>query len=242
MESKMSNTFCDAVLNNDIQLVETCLANEPQAAKQAMIAACSFGLPDVVGYLVNNRAVDMSSIDADSFLQTAAANGNLSVLKVFLEEDTACVFSHENLAKAIQRAAGEGELEVVRFLESRGGDINYDKDWALCLAVRFGHIDVVRFLLENKADATVRDNYPIRFAPLSNNCEILRLLLENGADVHVNNEEVLLTSVSQGNLDMVKLLVQKGADVTAVFDEAIRRTQLHPTRARNDVANYLRVC
>lgn len=239
MSYEMSSKFSLAVDDNNITVVEECIKTEtPHAVKKAMIYACSCGLVDVARCIVNSGVLDLSFTEEYSPLCLATRSGHIEIVKLFFENPS-IVLSYEHIALATQWAAGEGELEILKFLESHGADIHYNKDWALCCGIRYGHVDVVKFLLENKADPTVHDNYPIRYAPLSNKCEILRLVLENGGDVHANGEEALLHAAASGHLDMVKLLVQYGADVHKVYDEAIRRTQIYPTPPRKAVATYL---
>jgi ankyrin repeat protein len=236
----MSSKFLVAVDNNDVSVVEDCIKTEtPIAVKEAMIQACVTGKVDVARCIINSGVLDLTYTEEYSPLCLATKSGHLSVVELFFENPS-MVFPYEHLALAIQWAAGEGELEILKFLQSRGGDIHYNDDSALCCAVRFGNVEVVKFLLENQANVTVHDNYCIRYAPFSNQHEILKLVLENGGDVHASEEEPLLHAAGLGHLDMVELLIQNGADIAKVYEDAIQRTQIYPTRARNEVASYLR--
>lgn len=237
---KMSSKFSCAVDDNNAPVVEECIKTEtPHAVKEAMTYACACGFVDVARCIINSGVLDLTFTEEYSPLCLASRNGHLEVVKLFFE-NPATVFPYEHLALAIQWAAGEGELEILKFLKSRGGDIHYNEESALCCAVRFGHVEVVKFLLENEADVTVNDNYCICHAPLSNSCEILRLVIENGGDVHADEEKALVHAAGLGHLDMVKLLILHGADAHKVYDDAIRRTQIYLTPSRNAVATYLR--
>lgn len=238
--AQMSQKFSDALYANDLDTVSCCISAEsPQAVHQAMLAASICGFTDGARLIIEKNKVDMTVVEDCSPLVLAAKNGNLDVVKLFFEPEYNLAISQEHIALAIQWAAYQGELDVLKFLESRGGDIHHDKDRALCLAVRFAHTEVVRWLLENKADPNVHEYFPICNASLSPSFEILKLLVEHGADVHANGETPFLHAVAQGRLDMVQYLIQNGADYMSVIDDAIGRTQANPTPARNAVAVYL---
>jgi ankyrin repeat protein len=235
----MSSRFTTAVENNDIPVIERCLDKEtPRAIRQALITCCIEGNVTVAKCIIARRVIDVTSTDANSPLCLAAKYGNLQVVELFFE-DVDILFSQEHLAHAITWAAEEGHLDIIQFLESRGGDIHYNNDWALCQAARFGQVVIVEYLLHNGANPCVHENLPVRSAPFGKSEKVLNLLLQRGVDVHANHEEALVNAASEGNVNMVKMLIAYGADVLYAFDRAVHQTLIYPTRGREEVYLYL---
>jgi ankyrin repeat protein len=83
-------------------------------------------------------------------------------------------------------AAGNGHLEVVRFLVEQGVDIQDD---ALKRAAANGRLDVVKFLVEHGADDI--NNWPLGWAAKYGHLEVVRFLVENGADIHAMDDGAL---------------------------------------------------
>ena len=84
---------------------------------------------------------------ADAFLE-AAKDGDLVVVKRFVQAGMSVNTAGSNGVPALYRAADEGHLEVVRFLVEQGADMNawIDGSTVLHWAARKGHLAVVRYL------------------------------------------------------------------------------------------------
>jgi len=97
----------------------------------------------------------------------------------------------------------------------------------LGLACFFGHTDLVRFLVSKGADVNKSSSNSFRVAPLHSavaisNPEITTFLLENGADPNVKQQTGVtpLHSAAHNNQpNLVKLLVEYGADINAKTDD-----------------------
>ena len=131
-------------------------------------------------------------------------------------------------------AAGEGHVEVGRFLVDHGADINVeDKNgWtALDLAswggdpkIGVAHVEVVRSLVERwvaKAGANARTEdgkTALHWAVLSGDLAMVRFLVAKGAEIDAQTKygwTVLMQAAQEGDLAMVRFLVGEGADINA---------------------------
>ena len=63
----------------------------------------------------------------------------------------------------LQLSAGNGHLEVVKYLIDNGADIHADDDLALQLAARNGYLEVVRYLIENGANIHADDDWAFKY-------------------------------------------------------------------------------
>jgi len=94
-------------------------------------------------------------------------------------------------ATAVMFAALHGETELVRWLLTRGAQVNKTGWTPLHFAAANGHVDLVRFLLESHAyiDAeSPNQTTPLMMAARQGHPTTVRLLIEEGADPTVRNQ------------------------------------------------------
>ncbi len=131
-------------------------------------------------------------------LHEAAAAGQLERVKGFVEQDCklAKKYSPDGFP-VVALAAVFGHFEVVKYLHSKGADLNavatngsgYN---ALTGAVTNGQTEIAKWLLENGADPNYRysNNYsPLLNAAANGHLEILKLLQIHGADLHAKTSD-----------------------------------------------------
>lgn len=116
----------------------------------------------------------------------ALRDGNVKVVKQFLATDAGINDKYFGWT-ALQIAANQGQLEVVKVLIDKGADINYQHP--------------------------ISKNTALHLAALSNHPEVVTYLISKGADVNIK----LLAGVSiirplreEGNIKMVDLLLAAG--------------------------------
>lgn len=122
---------------------------------------------------------------------------------------------------ALQVAAAEGSLALVRLLLERGARPDA-RQLLLFFAADSGRVELVRFLMERLGvSVNVRDpdgNSLLHHAADSRNPELVRELILAGADVRAQGS-ARLTALERaawnGDLESVRLLVEAGADVNA---------------------------
>jgi len=115
----------------------------------------------------------------------------------------------------LNRAALQGQTNVVREILDKGGDVNERGGCAwgwstsvttLSCAAYGGHIETVKVLIERGADVNARDEggwTPLVSAAYMNHTAVSKLLMENGADVNAAMD--LLTTWSPGRSGLVFL-------------------------------------
>ncbi len=132
---------------------------------------------------------------------------------------------------ALMKAAGQGHIEVVRFLVEQGADLNIrnrqDQN-ALMFAAAGGHLAVVTFLLDREADARSPVNIfydyrsgpinPLMWAAYNGHLDMFNLLLDYAKQIN-DNYTLLVASLGwaayRGHLDIVHLLLEYGVDINA---------------------------
>ena len=132
-------------------------------------------------------------------------------------------------------ASRYGSAEVVKFLLSKGAEVNVtDKTFGpplvpigagastpLLEAAKIDEPATVRWLLEQGADVDAKDRAdttPLAAAVLFGNVENVKLLLAKGADVNITTKggwTPLMYAAIRGNLEVLRLLLDRNARVNA---------------------------
>jgi ankyrin repeat protein len=177
----------------------------------AVLTACYTGRNEIRDYLIAKGA--------RLELEEAAAAGQLLRVKELVEAEPAAARSYSPDGFPIMAlAAAFGHEEVVRYMLSKGADVNAVATngsgyTALTGAVASGHAAIAKWLAENGADVNYR--YARGYSPL-------------------------LTAAANGHLEIVKMLVASGADPDARTDDGKNALAFAAERKHEEVAEYLR--
>lgn len=156
----------------------------------------------------------------------------LSYSKVDVAEQLCRAGAQFDPSGCLSRYAPNGQMEVVKWLIGRGGDVNQvteEGKSVLMLTADNGHADMVRFLIEQGADASARDaegNSVLHAAaPWPKDLEVL---LPLGLPVDVKNATGLTPlheAVRGGMGESIHLLLRAGASTNVQDQEG--NTPLH---------------
>jgi ankyrin repeat protein len=115
----------------------------------------------------------------------------------------------------------------------------------LHLAVRAGNADIVKFLVSKGADVNIKDNYdqtPLQIAAHSDNAEVVIQLVSSGAEINIKNslgKTPLHYAVYYEQLQIVKYLISQGAEINT--KDIRSKTPLHDAVIDNlvEISKYL---
>jgi len=154
-------------------------------------------------------------------LDTACRNGDREMAELLLSfgaDVNISLIGHVNYTP-LRSAAQSGNLDLVKFLISKGARINQDSsehESVLSFAAKSGNNEVVQFFIDNgvplKGDSCLVE------AICSRKKETVDYLLAAGADVNAAgffNENPLFAAVKVNDPDIVRLLLKKGAAIDA---------------------------
>lgn len=113
------------------------------------------------------------------------------------------------------------DVRLVKYIFSKGYDINSWDGRVFLDASKNGNLEVVKYFVENGVDIHIKDDRAILDAYLHDNFEIVKYLIQNGANVQVQNNTILINASSDDNLWLIEMLVEHGADVNAKNSEAL---------------------
>ncbi|KAL1492870.1 hypothetical protein ABEB36_011047 [Hypothenemus hampei] len=124
------------------------------------------------------------------------------------------------------RATKFGNLEMVKFLVSKGANvnaINKDGNTVLHIAAKSGHLEMVKFLVTKSANVNAinMDGNTVLHMPTEfGNLEIVVFLVTKGTDVDAikrNDITLLQMAVFSKNWDIVQFLVANGVNIVATY-------------------------
>lgn len=191
----------------------------------------------ILAFMLGMLPIQAVWADKNADLLTySALKGDLAKVKQLIEQQGVNVNAKYAGGTALMLASTEGHLEIVKYLISKGADINAksDKGWTALMAAsgEKGHLDVVKYLISKGADINARNDDGrtalMNAATYSGNLEIVKALVEGkggllsvfskGVDVNAkddNGETALMGACGNGHLEIVKYLISKGADINA---------------------------
>jgi ankyrin repeat protein len=119
-----------------------------------------------------------------------------------------------NLNDQLVEAAEAGDLEVVKYLVTKGVDVTNGENHAVQLASQNGHIDMVKYLISQGADINAGGNHVVSLASWGGHLEMVKFLVSQGANVNASDNNALFMAAHGGHSEVVKYLISQGADFT----------------------------
>ncbi|CAG9820587.1 unnamed protein product [Phaedon cochleariae] len=179
----------------------------------------------VMELLLSHEKIDptVTNQHACNVLHNLAYKGNITWIKKILEKFPNMNVDEEkdDLNTPLTLAAKNNQLDVIKYLHSKGADINHEnkkKFTALVYAASDGYEELTKELLELGADVDHRDGYG--FTPLiraagwgyTRICEILLGYHANINTISNRGQTALTRSIRAGAVETVKLLLENHAD------------------------------
>lgn len=190
---------------------------------------------DNTSTLTDQKKQTGSVLDTDFELFMEAINdGNLKLVKHFLERGVDVNATDENGFTPLMMAASEDQPEIAQLLIDKGAKVNFvnAQGWtALTEAADEGALATAKVLLNAGADAHLKiknDASPIRMAASEGHTQILQLLIDKGAKLSTITEGQLPlhAAAEEGQLEVVKMLLGMNADLSQV-DESGRTALMY---------------
>lgn len=183
-----------------------------------LFCAVRGGNSDVVAYLLKNGAKSRRPKSNGYYpIHVAAVLGHLDIVMLLIDEDRGNVKLTDCYRRTPLHIAAEVlNLPMVKYLVSKGADVNKVERWGLT-PLNFGEntfpdaslpvlIAVIDFLVSVGADINGRDKNPLFSATLTNNVELVEYFAALGSNVHqeYHNSCPLQIAARKGSLEVAK--------------------------------------
>jgi ankyrin repeat protein len=185
------------------------------------------GKLDSMGTVERGKVADLVLLDADP-LQDIRNTQNIAAVVVggkIFERAALQKMLAQVEAACLHQAAAEGNIEHVKFLISKGTDVNArdQQGWTPALAALYGgELAVTDLLLEKGADTTLP-----HLAAYTGDLRGIKSLLEKDTPVDsLEGLTLLHAAAAGGHTDVVEFLIAKGFEATATTEDD-ETTPLH---------------
>lgn len=224
--------------NGQTDVVKNLLAATPYLPHQkAFHNAATYGRDDILE-LLEKRGTNAEMLD--TALYDASDQERESTVKLLLKlganpnsegkeynslslVQSRMLMSTYRYGNALQAAAWDGSIGIVKSLLAYGADVNKhggDYGTALQAAAMQGHEDIIRMLLDHGAQVNTepsgRYGSALQAACLSQNSDAVELLISHGADVNSPGGEYgspIMAAADEGMQINLEILVKNGANV-----------------------------
>jgi len=130
----------------------------------------------------------------------------------------------------LEWASAMNHFDIVQYLVRNGADIHAFDDHALIMACEYGNLKVVEFLISKGATMSAGYDYPIVRASSHGHLEVVKFLFSKGANT--SNHFAIENSSKNGHIDVVKFLVEHGANPNTAIVSASKHGHI-------DIVKYL---
>lgn len=149
-------------------------------------------------------------------LKFAAQRGKIDLLKLFYQYLPFSIESKFIYECALLRACIVGCLEVIKYFDDIGVNLNSFNGELLPTAAYHGHSNIINFLLEKGFDIHAHDEKALMAAVFGKKTDIVKLLIENGADHRARDNEPIIIATTKGCVGIVKLLIEYDNDLVFI--------------------------
>ena len=214
--------------------------------------AASYGLPDIVRYLVGLPEVDVNHVDTNG--RTALHDASVDVVQVLVDVGADIeVRDNEGRSPLLSSTSDSysGKLAIVKQLVEAGAGVRtLDTEGRTCLhlAVYYGHSDVVRYLAGLKEveldHANNHGQTALRVAVEYKRADLVEVLIDAGADIETTDNKgrsplVAACASYSGQLVIVQQLFRAGAELRTVDAEGQTCLHLAASYGLRDIVRYL---
>lgn len=190
-----------------------------------LVNAAKGGYRNIVHYLLLQGARGDPYSDALNSAAVGETDGHYISL-IFIVEGT--MPTPDALSTALYRAAWHGNLRAVKYLISKGADVNAYGGDALISAARSGDLSMLAFLDSVGGNIHAKNDQAFIEAAQRGHLEVVKYLVSRGVDIHTRNDLAFIDASKRNYVDVVMYLISKGVNVRTRDDLALKEAVENP--------------
>lgn len=172
----------------------------------------------------------------------AAADGNISVLNLFMQVNTYVNIKDEDGKTPVYYASEAGQIKAVQYLLLCGADINartYTMKSPLMAAIEAHSFETAKLLIDSNASLKVADDEgytPMHYAVINNQLQIMKYMSSMYCDIDEpdnQNNKPLFYTIGK-TTEFIRTLINAGADKNGKNSDG--KTALHEAVIKNNFA------
>ncbi|VUZ55587.1 unnamed protein product [Hymenolepis diminuta] len=230
-KDRLNTELVKAVYDENVELAALLIENGANVNTKIgdnnsnlLILAASLSNSEMMELLLDNGAtMHAADSDGDFAIHYCAADGYLEGVELLMSRKCLAHIGNKNMFTPMMYAAGNGNLEVVRYFLEHGVPMRYAVDKyeksELTLACEKGYTDIVKLLLDSgdpKINRSAEINHAFKSAIINGEIDVARILLQYGAKANIKTKRgnpIIFAPIHQEDPDLLSLLVSNGADV-----------------------------
>jgi hypothetical protein len=154
----------------------------------------------------------------------AAASGYTSILAELIQENPTLLNAKDDTNKTVLMYAAEaGFDETIRFLVSKGSDVNAVDNLGMGVLSYGAEVlsrEIVKTLIKYGVNLQTKSHPPLLYAARYRNLPMIEVLLAHGADINVKEDQVGYTAIREavyfGNYEIAEFLITQEARVDII--------------------------
>jgi len=156
----------------------------------------------IVSYLISKGFC--CGVNVDIVLRDAAKYGQLGIVRYIINNYKIKISCHFNCNKTLSFAFREGHINIVKYLVTKGQNINKLDIWSIKCAITNGHYSVIQYIFDRNINTfNVCEEY-INLAFKHNRSKILKLLCSKLRGEIFIDKQIFDSAIINGHFEVLK--------------------------------------
>ena len=191
----------------------------------------------IVSYLISKGFCCGVNVNVDIVLRDAAKYGQFDIVKYIINNYKIKISCHFNCNKTLSFAFREGHINIVKYLVTKGQNINELDIWSIKCAITNGHYSVIQYIFDRNINTfNIHEEY-INLAFKYNSSKILKLLCSKlRGQIHID-KQIFDSAVINGHFEVLKYYFDCNTSSSIEFNHTF--LELASRKSNYEIIDYI---